>query len=171
MKVSAFILLFAFFLAAPLSAGNSHKFYLSLAQIEHNIQNQTLEISLKVFTDDLERCVGKKFRENLKLGDAAEHPESDQLIENYLKEKLRFKSDGKDLPLLLVGKEVSVEETWCYIEVALNSENSKSVEIDNRIFIEVYVGQINLMKFSSPTAAAQDLSLSKQQTTGTINLQ
>lgn len=164
------MLLLAFCLAAPLTAGISHKFYLSLAQIEHNNKNQTLEISLKVFTDDLERCLGKKFRENLKLGDADEHPQSDQLIESYLKEKIRFKCDGKDLTLMFLGKEVSVEETWCYVEVALNSENPKSIEIDNRIFIEVYADQVNMMKFSSPTTAPQDLNLNKQQTTGIIHL-
>lgn len=171
MKINALILLFAFCLGTPLTAGISHKFYLSLAQIEHNSQNQTLEISLKVFTDDLERCVGKQFRENLKLGDAAEHEQSDQLIESYLKEKLQFKCEGKDLQITLLGKEVNVEETWCYIEVALNSENAKSVEIDNRIFLEVYAAQVNMVKFSSPNAPAQDLSLNKQQSTGTINLQ
>jgi hypothetical protein len=170
MKLTAFILLLCFWLVAPTNAGVSHKFYLSLAQIEHNTQNQSLEISLKLFTDDLERCVGKQFRENLKLGDEAEHPQSDQLIENYLKEKLRLKCDGKDLQLVLIGKEVGVEETWCYIEVALNSKNPKTVEIDNRIFLETYSAQVNMVKFSSPTAPAQDLSLNKQQTTGTINL-
>jgi len=170
MKIISVFLLFCFWLATPITAGVSHKFYLSLAQIEHNVSNQSLEISLKVFTDDLERCLGNRFRENLNLGETDEHPKSDEMLQVYLSERLKFNTNQSDLKLVLLGKEVSVDETWCYLEVALQSAEINEIKVENRIFTEVFTTQINLLKFKSPVAASQDFNFTKSEFSGIIKL-
>lgn len=147
-----------------------HEVYVSMAQVEHNPQANTLEVALKLFTDDTDRALGRYFRENLRLGEPDEHPQSDSLLTIYLQEKLVFTCNGKPLNLRFYGKEVTVEETWCYFDFPLDCGTDQNLKIENRIFTEVFADQVNLMKFSGGNMEEQSLQLNKDLTSGNIQL-
>lgn len=148
----------------------AHKFYLSLSLVEFNPETNSLEISLKVFTHDLERCVGRRFRENLNLAEADEHPESDSLISEYIGEKLVFFCGEAPQAHKWVGKEVIVDDTWCYFEVPIDCPDNGSIGVTNRLFLEVFDQQLNMMKFSAPGLEKQNLDLNAKKDSGTFLL-
>ena len=167
------LLTFGLFLGAiPIQSTSieGHKFYLSLSLVEFNQQTNNLEISLKVFTHDLERCVGRKFRENLNLAEADEHPQSDSLISAYIAEKLIFACGETPQKHQWVGKEVIVDETWCYFEVPIACADSDRISVSNRLFLEVFDQQLNMMKFSAPGLEKQNLDLNARKDSGTFQL-
>jgi hypothetical protein len=166
-----FFILFLTFTASTISSGFVHKFYLSLTQVEHNAPAQTLEVAIKLFTDDLERCLGNRFRENLRLGESDEHTKTDEMLQTYLNEKLKFSLGSAALKMTLLGKEVSVDETWCYLEVTLNAAHITELKVENRIFTEVFATQINMLKFKSPVAASQDFTFNNSEFSGIIKFQ
>jgi len=170
MRPLPFILLLIFTITT-VSSGFVHKFYLSLTQVEHNAPAQTLEVAIKLFTDDLERCLGNRFRENLRLGETDEHAKTDEMLQTYLQEKLKFSHGSAALNMTLLGKEVSVDETWCYLEVALQSAEINEIKVENRIFTEVFATQINMLKFKSPVAASQDFTFNNYEFSGVIKFQ
>jgi len=147
-----------------------HEVYVSLAQVEHNATANTLEVALKLFTDDTDRALGRHFGENRLLEEPDEHPLSDSLLTVYLTQNLIFTCNGQPLNLRFYGKEVSVEETWCYFDFPLDCNSDKELNVESRIFTEVFPDQVNLMKFSGGNMEDQSLQLNKDLSHGTIQL-
>jgi len=155
---------------APNETATPHAVYVSLTQIEYNADAHTLEVALKLFTDDTDRTVGRHFRENLNLGEADEHPQADSLLMRYIQEKLILSCGGEVLQPRFYGKEVSVEETWCYFDYPLGCAKGSEIKVENRIFNEVFDDQVNIMKFSASEGEDQSLQLSSELTTGSFQL-
>lgn len=164
------LLLLASILQTHARPNEAHKFYLSLSLVEFNPETKMLEVSLQVFTHDLERCVGRQFRENLQLAEPNEHPQSDSLIMEYLKDKLQFYCNKEPQPYQWVGKEVIVDDTWLYFEIPFDCASAEELKITNRIFLEVFDKQLNMMKFNAPNMDEQRLDLNISNHTGTFRL-
>ena len=148
----------------------AHEVYVSLAQIEYNPEAHTLEVALKLFTDDTDRCVGRRFRENLRLGETDEHAQSDSLLMAYVDEHFRLQCGDTKLSPRYYGKEVSIDETWVYFDYPIECEAGAELMVINRIFTEVFVAQVNLVKFEGPGVQAQSLQLTHDQYRGTLQL-
>ena len=59
----AFLLL----LIVPLLSFSTHKYYLSLTQIEYKSEARSLQIIINVFMDDIEIALNEKYQINLQL--------------------------------------------------------------------------------------------------------
>jgi len=125
-------------------AGMQHPFYVSVCQIDHNPQNQSLEITIKVFTDDLEKTLEETTDERLFLGSDREPSVADSLIMEYLYEKLKIRVNQQPAQMKYLGKEVEMQVTWCYIEVK-EVPGVREIEVINTIFLETYDTQTNLV--------------------------
>jgi hypothetical protein len=78
-----FFLFFILFFAGT-GMGLAHPFYVSICQMGYNRQNHSLEISVKIFADDLQTALNNRNIENLFLGEPKENPESNHYISEYL---------------------------------------------------------------------------------------
>src|SRR5277367_5720430 len=81
----------------------THPLYISVTEINHNAKDKILEISCKMFTDDLETVLEKVAKTHVDLTAPAGKPVSDKLIEAYVEKHLRLKVDGKPVVLQFVG--------------------------------------------------------------------
>ncbi len=136
---------FSLWLQVMLSlAGVQHPFYVSVCQIDHNPQNQSLEITLKVFTDDLEVTLEEKKDEKLFLGSDRETSFADSLIMEYLYKKLQIRVNQQPAQMKYLGKEVEMQVTWCYVEIK-GVPDVRKLEVINTIFLETYDTQTNLV--------------------------
>jgi len=136
-----FVILIGFFLLT----GFCHKFYVSISEVNHNAENASLEISMKIFTDDLEDALEVGTSKKIWLGDPKrEVPETDSLLANYLERKLTFTVNGEAQTPLFIGKELEADVTWCYLEIK-GVTNLKSIAIDNRLFLDLFDEQKNLI--------------------------
>lgn len=157
-------------MSTPAEHPAPHEVYVSLAQVEYNPKSDALEVALKLHTHDLDRALGSYFRENINLGEPGEHPEVDSLLADYLQKKLIISCDEEPLELRFYGKEVSVENTWCYFEFPLNCQEGSIAEVENLIFTEIYPKQVNIMKFTAAGVEDQSLQLDRDNTRGTFQL-
>lgn len=132
------------FLLAIAVSGFRHPFYVSICQIDHNPEVKSLEITFKIFTDDLERALEAQGTGKLYLGDARESPEADRYLHNYLKNQVEIVVNGDTTAFRYVGKEVEMDVTWCYVEIAQVTE-VKKIAVTNRILLEIYEEQTNLV--------------------------
>jgi hypothetical protein len=138
-------LLFPLLLAlALLLAGFAHPFYLSVTEIFHNPQDRSLEITLRVFTDDLELALRQLQEGPVLLSGERSTPGADALIIVYLGKKISFQADSTYLSWNYVGKEVEPDVTYIYLEIN-NIENLRSFKAENRLFFELYESQRNLL--------------------------
>lgn len=134
----------AAFLFIFLSLSTTHDFYLSLTEVNHNIDNKTVEISVKIFTDDLALVLQKSGAPKMELGTENEPPEANELIESYLQSHLEVSINGKPINYTYLGKEAELDATWCFLEVE-NVRKVQTLEVDNTIFLEVFESQTNMV--------------------------
>jgi len=123
-----------------------HPFYVSVTEIHYNAENRSLEISVKIFTDDLEVTLNKAFNKQLDLM----NPEKDDveeinaLLKAYMRRHLVLIADGKRLMFNIVGFEREKEAIWSYYEVE-NLPPFQELTVHNAILYDQFKEQINLV--------------------------
>lgn len=137
-----------------------HKFYISHHSIEY--KNQTLQITVKVFTDDLELAL-KKADPSIKIDENSDPKVLGPKIMTYYKEHLQLKSD-KALALQWVGYELENDLVWIYLEVPALASAPTSLEISCTALTEIYEDQINLFRVDCGELK-ETFSLRKDDTT------
>ena len=121
-----------------------HPFFISVIDINHNEKEATLEISVRAFTDDLEKMISKEYNVQLDLSLPKQKEKADELIKQYMQKKLALTANGAKCNIEYVGFEIQKESTWSYFEV----KNVKQLKQLN-VFCEVLFGidpqQINII--------------------------
>lgn len=121
-----------------------HPFYVSVTEINHNARDQTIEVSCKIFTDDLEKILGKISNAAVDLSDQKNKTENDKLIAAYIPRHLQLRIDDKIVTLQFIGSEKESEATWSYFQ-ANNIPSVKKIDINNDLLYELYDSQVNII--------------------------
>jgi hypothetical protein len=141
-----FLLLFATFSLCSLSP--AHDYHVSVTQMQYNSGSKTFEISIRIFTDDLERALGyangnKRFV--VKNGDA-----NDAAVSAYISKNFSFTTNQqKTLPIRYIGKEQEDDATWVYIELPFQVP-VKGSKLQNSILTEIFDDQVNMTNVTTP---------------------
>jgi len=141
-------LFFLLLLLLPLAGSrplSRHDFHTSVTQMQYNATGKTFEISVRLFTDDLEAALSRQSGQKIKLGGKDSH---DALVEQYIRKHLAFTSPRKQLkPYQYVGKEPEAEATWVYLELPYNEPISGSL-IRQDVLLDLFDDQVNLVNVS-----------------------
>jgi len=119
-----------------------HPFFVSVIEVNHNKAEQSLETSVRIFTDDFENTLKLRFP-GKKIDLYQPNAATDSLINTYLKEKMQFRVDGKLCKWNYIGSERVEESTWCYFEIT-QVPTLKQLQISNRLLYEYKKEQINM---------------------------
>lgn len=128
------------------SSNSVHPFHSSVMEMSYNQQDQSWEISLRLFQDDLEQTMsavtGKKFR--MVPGDAS----SEHALDSYIRQHFRFHA-GKQFtsPYRWVGSELQQDVVWVYLEIPTKSD-LVGAYVENSLFIDEFPDQTNLVSWS-----------------------
>src|SRR5256885_1277812 len=109
-----------------------HPLFVSVTEINHNAKDKTLEISCKVFTDDLEKAIEKSSNVKIDLFTIKDKAAANKAITDYFRKHLSLKADGKVVQMELVGFEREGDATWSYFQVS-NIPTLKKLEVNNNI--------------------------------------
>ncbi|MFH2095889.1 MAG: DUF6702 family protein, partial [Bacteroidota bacterium] len=103
----------------------------------------------KIFTDDMESVVRKKYGIEMNLGKENENSECRTYINKYVHEHLSFQVNGKDMNqgLEFLKREMNFEAVWFYYKVNCDSK-IKSVKIKSSFLNDLYPDQKNLVIFN-----------------------
>ena len=136
--------------AAPrASAGAAHKYYTSLAQVEYNAGSKSVEVSLRVFADDLELALTRRAGRKVSLDrtkDAASH------VLAYLRDTFEIRNrDGATKTLKWVGMEVRSGVAWLYVEAEM-PEGLSGARLRDHVLFELFAEQVNTVSVRYPGA-------------------
>lgn len=123
-----------------LSASPKHDYHVSVTQMKYNPAAKIFEVSIKVFTDDLEKALGMA---NDKVFSVRNNDHNDTYVSNYLQKNFMLMADGKINAFKYIGKEEEQDATWIYIEVPF-SPTTVASKLRNSIFSEVFDDQVNM---------------------------
>ena len=125
-----------------------HPFYISVVEINHNPKEANVEISVRIFTEDLEKTLKKYTPGKIDLGSPADKVFIDKQVSNYIAQKLKLKLNGQPVTLHYIGYEIQKESAWCYFEVPGISTLSK-LEVDCSLLYDFEKGQTNMFHVKS----------------------
>lgn len=123
-----------------LTSMSLHKFYVSVNQIDFVPKKKALEITSRIFIDDLDLALEKKFKKKIYLATSKEASDSKELLQKYFNEKFSIKVNGQEKKIIFLGKEVEENVLICYFNIKDVSKVT-SLEIKNTVLMELYEQQ------------------------------
>lgn len=140
MKKITLLVFFVLFLGSF----STHKFYVSVTQIDYVPSKKRVEITSRIFIDDLEKALTKKYNKKVNLTSTKELPEAEELIKSYLKEKIKITINKKPQNIEFLAREVEGDVLILYTKIAI-SKKINTFEIYNSVLTEVYADQQNIV--------------------------
>ena len=133
-----------FSLLSGFSGKSNHPIFMSVTEIEHNAKDKTLEISCKIFTDDLEKTLRKTYKGTVDLINPKDKTTMNRLVSDYVQKHLFIKVDGRPVVLDFMGYEQQEEGITSYYQVN-NIASVKKIDITDNILYEYKDQQISLL--------------------------
>lgn len=132
-----------------LFTGSFHPIHVSVCTIEHNPESQALQVTIKIFADDLEDALnqGNYRPDSLTYLDTFQDdaaPEVTWSIEKYLGDVFEIRVNEEPVNWNYLGQEREDLAMWCYLEVT-GIESVNQVEVRNQVLMDLYRDQINLV--------------------------
>lgn len=93
-----------------------HPFFVSVIDMKHNEKDKSIEVSLRIFTDDLEGALKKNYNLITDLGKDVNNNLVNNAVAKYIQSKLQITVDGKAKTMKYIGYEIIKESAWVYVE-------------------------------------------------------
>jgi hypothetical protein len=120
-----------------------HPFFVSVIDINHNENEATIEISVRCFTNDLEKMIAADTKTTIDLSAPSQKNKGDALLKAYLTKRLNLSVNGNKSTLDYVGFEIQKESTWTYFEIK-NIKQLSQLNVICEILFGVNDQQINI---------------------------
>ncbi len=131
---------------AILFSAFAHDFHTSITRLEYNAKDKTFEVSIRLFTDDLEKAL-RKANNDPKIV-IVNNDKNDKLVERYIRQYFALITPQKQKKLFTyIGKEQEGDATWIYIEIPVN-EGIAGYTIQNALLLDTFTDQTNLVNAS-----------------------
>lgn len=144
-KWSMCLLLCVLLLSA--SPKNPHPVHISVVEINHNPIDKTLEISCKLFTDDLEGVLRQNYNTKVDLINPPDQNAMDSLVKKYILSHFSIRVDNRPLQFTYLGFERDHESVYAYIQ-AESVPVLQKISIINNLMYDFFTDQINIMHVS-----------------------
>jgi hypothetical protein len=159
---------FYLFLGLILSSFVIHKFYVSIYQMNYNADKKRIEITSRMFLDDLNTVLQKNHKKEFTFGSNKESDADVAILKQYIKKHLVVSVNGVRKDIVFISKEIDGHELVCYMKIN-EIEKIKTLDIQNNSFFELNDEQQNIIQFKSK-GKKQNLVLTKKQSKGSIKL-
>lgn len=131
------------------SAFTFHKFYVGVFQVNYAAEKKMIQITSRIFIDDLNSGLEKKYHKKTFIGTDRETPEDVDLLKKYLAENFAIKVNGQSKAITFLSKEVESNDVLvCYSRIK-EVEKFKTLEILNSVLIDWNAEQQNITHISA----------------------
>jgi hypothetical protein len=133
-----------FLLAGGLSSMAVHKFYVAVFQLEYVPAKKVVQMTSRIFIDDLDKELSKKYDRKFYLCTPKEIKETDEYLKKYFADKIQVKLNKKAQAIKFLGRETEDDVLICYYTLSAESA-VKSVDIKNTVLFETFPDQQNII--------------------------
>lgn len=125
-----------------------HQYHVSVTQMKYDKPSKSFEISIRVFTDDLEKGLSED--NNKRIFTIKNNDQNNPFVEHYVRKYFALTSTSKKAEIQYVGKEEEADATWIYLEIPF-SDNPDGWKLQNSILMETFDDQVNMMNLKLPS--------------------
>ncbi len=138
------LIVFLITLSISLSSFVTHKFYVSVTQIDYNEEEHSLQIISRIFIDDIEDLLIERYDESIRIDKSEENPKVDEYLKKYFDQKLVLQVNKREVSFVFIGKEYEDDLVICYLEVE-NIHSLESLKVSNEILMDLFEEQQNIV--------------------------
>ncbi|AQG80918.1 hypothetical protein AWR27_17280 [Spirosoma montaniterrae] len=111
----------------------------------YNQKERTFEISIRVFTDDLEKALTQAAGTKVNL---LPNDKNDPLIEKYVRSCFAYVSPQKQpKPFQYIGHEIEADANWIYLEMPY-TEPFRGGMLKQAVLMELFDDQVNMVNIN-----------------------
>jgi hypothetical protein len=154
------------FLFIGLTSLTVHRFYVGIYQVDFVPQKKRLEITTRIFADDLNDALTKSFKKQTNIGAQNETPEDVALMRKYLAGHFKIYLNDQQKTMNYHSHEIENNVVICYLSIKEVTKISK-IEVENSILTEVHDEQQNIIQFNN-NGKKQNLLLTSSTTKGML---
>jgi hypothetical protein len=123
---------------------SKHPFYVSVVELNYKQKEQTLQVSVKLFSNDLEDALQRTSKKNIDLLHPKHQTENDSVLLHYISKRLAIQVNSKTQVLNFIGYEKEEEAIWTYLEIK-NCAVPKNIRVDTHLLYDYLPQQINIV--------------------------
>lgn len=159
-------LLFIFLFAFGIPLLQAHPYFVSVCEMKYEPKTKSLNVSLRLFVDDLEKSLEDLGVDNLNLGEKTEREDADLTLKKYIEQELLVEIDQKRVVLNFLGKEVENDLCFIFLEAG-HIEPFEKIKISNRVLFQSFPTQTNLVHCTNQEQT-KSLLLSRNSPSGEL---
>jgi hypothetical protein len=125
-----------------------HPFYVSVIDINHNTKESSLELSIRIFTPDLEQTLQKYSTTKVDIANPKDKVLLDKQISTYINQKLQLKINGQPAKINYIGHEIQMESVWIFADIPKVTQ-LKKLDINCNILYDYKDLQSNIFHVKS----------------------
>ena len=161
---------FLILLLPLLAFTTAHKFYVSVTNVTYSPKDDALQITSRVFIDDLEQVLKERYDIEVRLTKDEESDLSQEYLEKYLRAKFVVEINGAPRTYVYIGKKYDNDVVIFYLEIPeLDFPSVKSIQIQNEMLTDSFDEQQNIVHFKID-GKKKSFVLMKENTKGVLNL-
>ncbi|PQJ16817.1 hypothetical protein BST99_07685 [Aureicoccus marinus] len=124
----------------------SHKFYVSVTRMEHKASTDELQITTRIFIDDLEKLLEERYGIDAGLDTSQENPLAKEYLIKYLKAKMVIRINGELVSYDYLGKRFEYDQVVLYMEVPKSGlKTAKSIAVECDLLNDLFEEQKNIV--------------------------
>jgi len=153
-KIIISLLIFVF--SSSVSLDEAHDFHLSNSELKYKASKDQIQLSIKIFIDDLESALARRGIEGLHIGTEKESDDSVIHVGAYLKDAFQIKAGSEALMPEILGTELSEDlaALWCYVRFPIENGCSE-IKVTNTVFTEMFDDQKNIVSFKTESGGKE----------------
>ena len=121
-----------------------HPFYITVVDIKHDTKQQSLNISVKLFTNDIEEALKKTTSKSIDLLNPKNKAEMEIELMNYIKKRLTVTLNNKATSIDFIGYEKEEDAIWAYLEIK-KVAIPKTIKVDTKLLFDFLPLQSNIV--------------------------
>ena len=149
-----------------ITAISAHRFYTAIFQINFVPQKKMVQITTRIFADDLNDALKNQNHKASYLGTDRETPEDVVLMKKYLADKIKFTINKKIYPINYLSMDLEDNVVICYYSIK-DITKINSFEVENSVLIEIHPEQQNIIQFND-NGNKMSVLLSSETTKGKL---
>ena len=122
-----------------------HKFYVSIYQLNYVPEKKMLQITSRIFIDDLNDILKIKYKQKTNIGETNETTEDVVLMKKYILDNFSIKINGQQKSINYLSKELEGNVLICYYNIKEISK-VKTLEVQNTALFDLNSDQQNIIQ-------------------------
>jgi hypothetical protein len=159
----------AIFILMPvflLTSSFAHKFYVGIYQINYASDKKMLQVTSRIFVDDLNNALEKKYKKKFHLGEKNVAADEVETMKKYISDNFKISVNAKGQVLEYRSSEMENNVLVCYWRIT-DVPQVKSLEITNKIMFDFVTEQQNIIQ-TNVGGKKQNLLLTPDEPSGKL---